>query len=301
MASSSDKSKSTIKALGFIVSGAVMVSFTSVFVEIAGTGPTATGFYRMLFGGAILLGISLWRGDAIWLGMKRLWVPLLCGLLFSLDLFFWHRSIMYVGPGLATLLANLQVFFVAIIAVFILKERLSGRLVAAIPIAITGLFFILSKGWGQKGGLVKLGVLFGIITALSYALYIIFLRMSQSDKTLRKLSLFTNMAWISLFSALLLGISVAIEPHTQFQIPDLKTWAALLGLGVMGQVLGWVLISKGLPAVAASVGALALLLQPALAFIWDILFFSRPTSTMEYAGAVIVLGAIYLGSTHKRK
>lgn len=292
---------SSLRAFGFIFFGAAMVSFTSVFVELANSGPTASAFYRMLFGGTILLIITLIRGDRLWLGMKSMTIPFICALLFSLDLFFWHRSIDFVGPGLATILGNLQVFFVAILAVWFLKERLGWRLMVSIPFAVLGLFLIIRTGWGLEGGAVKLGVLYGLLTALSYALYILTLRKSQSAGQKLRYSLFANMAWISLMAAVLLGITVWIEPDARFAIPDLQTWGSLVALGIVGQVLGWVFISKGLPDVNASVAGLALLLQPALAFMWDILFFDRPTTSLEYVGAVIVLGAIYLGSSKRKK
>ncbi|MDH3433815.1 MAG: EamA/RhaT family transporter, partial [Gammaproteobacteria bacterium] len=46
---------------------------------------------------------------------------------------------------------------------------------------------------------------------------------------------------------------------------------------------------------------LALLLQPTLSFVWDVLFFARPMSLTELAGAAIALFAIYLGSRHTSK
>ena len=278
-----------------------MVSFISVFVELAEVAPTVSAFYRMFFGGVILLAISLVRGDKLWLGVKSLAIPALCAFFFGLDLFFWHRSIIYVGPGLATILGNMQVFLVAILAVIFLKEQLSRRLLISIPIAVIGLFLIIQTDWGQQDGRVKLGVLFGLLTALSYALYILFLRKSQSKGQYEQHSLFANMTWICLIAALLLGLTVWIEPESDFVIPTMQAWASLLGLGIVGQVLGWVFISKGLPQVNASVAGLALLLQPALAFMWDIIFFGRPTTALEYLGAVIVLGAIYVGSTGKRR
>lgn len=291
----------SLHALGYIIFGAAMVSFTSVLVELAHVGPTVSAFYRMLFGGVILLAVTLIRGDRLWYGIKSLAIPFLCAFLFSLDLFFWHRSIIYVGPGLATILGNMQVFFVALLAVLFLKERLSWRLIVAIPLAVLGLILIIQTDWGQKGGEVEMGVLYGLLTAFSYALYILTLRKSQSAGQKLRYSLFANMAWISLMSAVLLGITVFIEPGSHFVIPDLQTWGALVGLGIMGQVLGWVFISKGLPQVDASVGGLALLLQPALAFMWDIWFFDRPTTALEYVGAVVVLAAIYLGSSGRNK
>jgi drug/metabolite transporter (DMT)-like permease len=255
----------------------------------------------MLFGGVILLVVTLFRGDRLWFGIRSLAIPFLCAFLFSLDLFFWHRSIIYVGPGLATILGNMQVFFVALLAVVFLKERLGWRLTVAIPLAVLGLILIVQTDWGSQGGEVEMGVLYGLLTAFSYALYILTLRRSQSAEQKLRYSLFANMTWISLLSALLLGLTVLVEPDSHFVIPDLQTWGALIGLGIMGQVVGWVLISKGLPEVDASVGGLALLLQPALAFMWDILLLDRPTTMLEYLGAAIVLVAIYLGSSKGEK
>lgn len=292
---------SSTRALGYIILGAALLSFNSVFVELANIGPTAIAFYRMLFGGLILLVISLAKGDQLWFGLTSLLIPFLCAFWFSLDLFFWHRSIGFVGPGLATILGNFQVFFVALFAVLFLKERLGWRLIVSVPIAVVGLFLIIRTGWGQQGGIVKLGVIYGLLAAITYALYILTLRRSQSKEQLNRYSLFANMAWISLMAAVMLGITVLIEPESHFAIPDIQTLTVLLALGIGGQVLGWVLVSKGLPEVSASVGGLVLLLQPALSFIWDILFFGRPTTSLEYVGAIIVLAAIYLGSTRERK
>ena len=288
------------RSFGYIFFGAAMVSFTSVFVELAQVAPTVSAFYRMFFGGIMLLAITLVRGDKLWLGVKSLTVPALCAFFFALDLFFWHRSIIYVGPGLATILGNMQVFFVAILAVIFLKEQLGRRLLISIPIAVIGLFLIIQTDWGQQDGRVKLGVLFGLLTALSYALYILFLRKSQSSEQVKQYPLFANMTWICLLAALMLGISVWAEPEANFMIPTIQAWTSLLGLAIAGQVLGWVCISKGLPHVNASVAGLALLLQPALAFMWDILLFDRSTTALEYSGAVIVLGAIYFGATGRK-
>lgn len=295
------ESQVSLRAIGYIIFGALMVSFTSVLVELSNVGPTVSAFYRMLFGGLILLGFTVIRDDNWWFGIKSLAIPFVCGLLFSMDLFFWHRSINFVGPGLATILGNMQVFFVAILAVIFLKEKLGWRLLVAIPFAVLGLFMIVQTGWGEQGGTVEMGVFYGLLTAFSYALYILTLRKSQSAGYALRFSLIPNMMWISLISAAILGLTVVIEPEAHFAIPDLQTWGALIGLGIVGQVLGWVSISKGLPQVNASVAGLALLLQPALAFGWDILFFDRPTTTLEYVGAAIVLGAIYLGATKTKK
>jgi drug/metabolite transporter (DMT)-like permease len=80
-----------------------------------------------------------------------------------------------------------------------------------------------------------------------------------------------------------------------FRIPDLQSLVSLAALGVLSQVAGWVLITRALPAMPASSVGLLLLLQPLLAFVWDVLIFRRPTDWIQAVGIVLTLFAIYLG------
>jgi drug/metabolite transporter (DMT)-like permease len=86
-----------------------------------------------------------------------------------------------------------------------------------------------------------------------------------------------------------------------FAIPDSQTWIVLVAYGICGQVLGWVLITRGLKGLTAAHIGLILLLQPTLSFAWDLLFFNRPTLLVEVVGAAIALAAIYLGNTRALK
>ena len=76
----------------------------------------------------------------------------------------------------------------------------------------------------------------------------------------------------------------------------MNTALVLVAYGVLCQALGWIIISRNFHRVDASRAALILLLQPALTFAWDILFFDRKTSGLELAGALIAISAIYLGA-----
>jgi drug/metabolite transporter (DMT)-like permease len=52
-----------------------------------------------------------------------------------------------------------------------------------------------------------------------------------------------------------------------------------------------------MPKIRTSLTGFILLLQPALSFIWDVLFFSRPTNLINWLGVIITLVAIYMGVT----
>lgn len=283
-----------------VIAGAVILSFSSVFVELANVGPTVSGFYRLIWGGVILIAISLLRNNTLRVGWNPFLIMALAGAFFAVDLYLWHRSIHIVGPGLATILGNFQVFFVALFAVLFLGNRLNWRIATSIPIALAGLFLIVGLDWDTAADEFKWGVWLGIFTAMAYAGYILTLSHSRKvDKD--KISSFTTIGIISLVSGLILGTTILIQGEESFAIPDLQTLGSLIGLAIMVQVIGWVMISKGLPEINVSLAALLLLLQPALAFTWDMIFFNRPTSGIELMGAGITLSAIYLGTTGRHK
>lgn len=276
-----------------IVAGSFLISFSGVFVKIAHVGPTASGVYRNLFGALALLLIALARRDSLkpsWSQMR--WI-LLGGAAFATDIFFWHRSINYVGPGLATILGNFQVFFVAAAGILIFREPATARFLLSVPIAVTGLLLLVGLSWSDFDATYRRGVLFGIVTAASYATYLLCLRGARHERA--RLSAPANLTWVTTVTALLLVLA-ALAGRESLRIPDVGTGLVLVAYGVLCQAVGWIVISRNFRRVPASRFALILLLQPSLTFIWDILFFHRPTTGIELAGALIAMSAIYLGA-----
>ncbi len=277
--------------------GAVIISFSAVFVRLAHVGPTASGFYRVFFGALFLLAVVLIKRQRLWAGWTPLWLAVAAGILFSADLISWHRSILYVGPGLSTILANFQVFFLAAIGVIVFKERVSWRLLVAIPLAVTGLFLLVGVDWANFDSRYRTGVWLGLFCAVMYTFYLLILRRSQT-RTVR-LKPTANLAIISIVTAAILGPAGYFQGD-KFAITDAQTAWSMVALGVLCQAIGWIVISWAVAKIEASRVGLLLLLQPTLTFVWDILFFDRPATTVEILGAVLTIAAIYFGSTRKR-
>ena len=98
------------------------------------------------------------------------------------DLVFWHHAIAAVGAGLATVLGNVQVVIVPLAAWAFLRERPAGRTLAAVPIVLFGVVLISGViGAGAYGSNPALGVLFGVLTAVTYAGFLLVLRAGSSD------------------------------------------------------------------------------------------------------------------------
>ncbi|MGH8041592.1 MAG: DMT family transporter [Rudaea sp.] len=284
-------------ALWRMTAGAALISTTSIFVRWAHVGPTESAFYRMLFGGLMLLVLLVlrrqWQGigwrDAAWL--------VLPAFAFGADLFIWHRSIEYIGPGLATLVANFQVFIMAFAGVLFFRERLGPRFVFGLLVALAGLWLLVGVDWSSFTPRFRLGVMLGLSTGVAYAVYLLSLRRAQLARP--QLTPMRALCLNSLICALMLAVAVQLEGGS-YVIPDAQTWAALLGLGLFGQVLGWVLIASAMPQLPASLVGLLLLQQPALSFVLDVILFARPTSRLDWIGLALALLGIFVGSLRGR-
>lgn len=283
-----------------VVAGGIMISFSAVFAKLSSTAPDTEAFWRTCCGGLSLALVALVRGDVRFPSLRL--CPWLAApaVSLALDLVCWHRSIELVGPGLATLLINFQVFVLAALGWLIHKERFGWRVAAAAPLALLGLWLLLGPGARQAAASAGMdqaaGLAWGLAAALFFGGYTFLVRVSQSRAG--ALPAVPNMAWISLFSALALAVFCLAEgrPLLAASLGD-SVWLFLYG--VISQGLGWLLISLGLPRVTASAAGMAILIMPTLSFVWDILFFGRPMGLLGLLGAVLALTAIWLGVRSK--
>jgi drug/metabolite transporter (DMT)-like permease len=280
-----------------LIAGAVMISLSGVWVKVAHVAPNVSAFYRVFFGGIVLLGAALSRRELKWPGVRQLMLYLLCGFLFGVDLWLYHNSIQYIGPGLGTIIPNFQVFILAAFGILFLSEPLRPAYLLSLPLAFVGLFMIVGIHWAQLEQVYRVGIYYGLACAVLYATFILTLRKLQADQM--GVSFFYVLMMVSFATAIFLAAQI-IYNHNSFQIPDLQSFFALAALGLLSQSAGWILITNALPGIRASLSGLILLLQPALAFVWDVLFFQRPTSPVNWLGVAVALAAIYLGMAGQR-
>nr|WP_320192990.1 DMT family transporter [uncultured Desulfobacter sp.] len=275
--------------------GAIIISFSSVMVALSHVNPLISAFYRVFWGCLFLLVPCSLNHEFKQIGLKPCLVAMGCGLFFAVDLIAWHFCIGYVGPGLATILGNLQVFIMALVGVCLFKEKLGTTYIISLPLAILGLYLIIGMDMAVLTPEYLTGVGLGIITALSYSVFLLLMRIVHSGDNV---PMFLYQVVMTGFCALIIG-TIAVCIGRSFAIPDLSSLAALAGLGLLSQGLAWVIISHYLPRVDASRAGLILLLQPALSFVWDVVFFDRLTGMMGWLGVCVVLAAIYMGMIRK--
>jgi len=281
-----------LSSMLLVLAGAVMISFAAVFVRLADVAPTTSGFYRMLFGALALAVWIAWQ-PRLRREMKRGWASsTVIALFFAADMWFWHRSIHYIGPGLATLLANFQVFVLAAVGVVWLREHFSARFVAAIALAMIGLWLLFGREWSALSGQYRLGIALGLLTALAYSGYLLSLR--RARLRMPEVGVEARLVQVTLLCGAMLAAINLVEGHG-FAIPNRQSLIALIALGVVCQVFGWLAITRGMPGLPASLVGLLLLLQPTLSVVWDLTWFDLRLGALSALGAGLALAGIYLG------
>ena len=276
-----------------LYAGAALISLSPVWVKLADVPPTSSAFWRVVIGGGALGVYLLATGRRLDVSRTAIAILLLAALFFTADLWVWHRSIQYIGPGLATLLGNFQVFFMMLAGVLFLHQRPTPRQLLAAPLAVCGLTLIVGLDWSVLAPEYRLGLLFGLLTAVMYTGYMLALREARQRSAHRSAA--REVAVISLATAILLTLIAAAE-NTSLAIPTLVDAGWLISYGLLSHCVGWLMIGASLTRVSPTEAGLALLLQPTLSFVWDVALFARPVTALELTGAVIVLGALYLGT-----
>jgi drug/metabolite transporter (DMT)-like permease len=269
--------------------GALVIAFSAILVKLAEVSPATAAFFRCAYA-VPLLGLLAWLERRRYgpRPFRERAITLATGILFAADLVLWHYSIEAVGAGLATVLGNIQVVLVALLAWAFLSERPSNRTLAAIPIVFTGVVLISGViGAGAYGEDPVLGVVYGVLTAISYALFILVLRHANADLRRPAGPLFDA----TLSAAFFCGLAGVVIGDIDWS-PDLEAQGWLVLLALSSQVLGWLLISVSLPRLPAALGSILLMLQPVCTVFLGAILLSEEPSAIQLSGVAIVVAGV---------
>jgi drug/metabolite transporter (DMT)-like permease len=279
------------------VLGALVIAFSGILVRLADVSPSTAAVFRCLWAlpPLALLAWVEWRRYGPRSRRDRM-VALCAGVMLAADLTFWHHSIAAVGAGLSTVLANIQVVLVGVMAWALLGERPENRALAAIPVVFAGVILISGVvGAGAYGEDPLLGVIFGIATAIAYSLFLLVLRQGNTDDRRPGGPLFDATLSCCVFSALG-GIAVGdLDPW-----PGLESQAWLVTLALTSQVLGWLLISVSLPRLPALITSIVLMLQPVCTVFLAAALLDEAPSAVQLSGVVVVLAGVAFATVGPR-
>lgn len=286
------KGRADQRALIALVLGAVAIGFAPILVRLSEVGPTATAFWRVALAAPVFF-LLLRRQDLSkgphrkptgWIDHKYL---ILGGVLFAVDLAFWHWSLQFTTVANATLLSNLTPIVVAAGSVVLFRERLGGLFYMGLGLAVAGAAMLSGASFGA-GGERLLGDGLALVTAFFYGSYLLSIGRLRGHY-----STVTVMAWTGLVAAIALIPITGLSGESFFP-ETARGWLVLIALAAVAQVLGQALIAYAFAHLPAAFGAVALTVQPIIASAAAWYLFGEVLGGLEFMGAATILTGIVI-------
>ena len=271
--------------------GIFCIAWSAILVKIANISGFGSGFYRLFIGTIGIIPVWLYFKKPI-TDLKGVKVAIICGILFACDIALWNTSIMLSKATISTLLANLAPVWVGLGAMLFMNEKPTRIFWIGTAIAIFGVTIIIGIN-EILGARLNFGNVLAIIASMFYGAYLITVRKGRS--TLDTFS-FTTISMIT--STVVLGL-ICLVTSTPLWGFSSTTWYALLALGVVPQILGWLSINQALGHISPTIASVSLLSQTVFTAIFSVLILSEVLTVHEIGGAVVVLVGIYLVNRRK--
>lgn len=274
------------------LAGAICITFSGIFYRWSGVSPSTGVVFRCLYG-LPLLALATWAEQRELGPMSSRTVRLsaFAGVFFAADLLTFHYVVDNIGAGLATMMGNLQVVIVALAAWALWGERPGRNVIVALPIMLFGVVLISGILGGNAYGVnAPLGVAIGLVTAVSYAGYLLVIRRATHEN--RAAGPVTVATAVTALVAALFGILVGdFDP-----VPAFPAHVYLLALGVMSQSIGYLLIQISLRRLPAVLTSAILLTQPVMTVLFAALLLGEAPSLGQVTGVGLVVVGLALAT-----
>jgi drug/metabolite transporter (DMT)-like permease len=261
-------------------------SFPLIKVTLDYVNPYFLTAVRMAIAGAIGLTFVMSFSRAAIFKAKAIWV--LAGLN-ALGYGLQHIGMQFALASESSLLINVNVIFVAILAAYVLGEKLTMRKVLALALGVAGILILASKGdlsFFASEELLGQGIL--VASGFSWAVFIVLMKRLLDTHGIVEIS----MAVVA-ETALILSPPLAFSPPTGIA---LEGWAGILYLAVVCTAFALFVYLVGLRRVGATTSSVLLVAEVLFAIILSILFLQERITTPLVAGGLLVLLAIILVS-----
>lgn len=259
-------------------------------LRLIGEGPITITFYTSLFA-ALFWGIILYNKKKHFLTLKK---NKISGLFF-LSFFFMLNMLCYLGAlkytdaSIAVLTHYTAPFFVAFLAPFFLKEKITKEVIFALIIAATGFITIFFKKESSSEHYV-LGTLLGFASGLFYAFIIISAKKMVKIVDNEELLFFQN-----LFGAILL---LLLFRFINFKIGS-KTCMILILLSLFYSVIASYMYINALKKIEGTKVAIIGYVEPVGTILWGWLFFKESITIKTVLGAFLILYSGYIVASSK--
>lgn len=283
-------------AFGALLVGGIIMGFSPVFVREAEVGAFASAFWRVLFAVPVLYLWATWEAKRSKQALKlRFSKPaILAGIMFAGDLSFWHLSILNTTMANATFLTGLAPVWVILLSNMMLKEKPPKNAFLGILICLMGMGLLINASFRIEPERL-IGDLYGIITSLFLALYVIAIRSGTRNTSNSSLFFVSTIVTTTVLFAVVLLAGQNLIPATE------RGWAALVTLGVLTHAGGQGLLTIAIAALTAAFSSLVIFIEAIAAAFFGWLLFDEQMDFLQLAGCALILIGIWVSRPIKNQ
>jgi drug/metabolite transporter (DMT)-like permease len=275
-----------------LVAGIVCIAWSAIFVRWTDIPGPASAFYRMLIPAVVLLPTFATDRKRERIAVRTWLIIGLGGLFFALDLALYNTAILRTSAANATLLGNNTPIVVGLLTWMVFRRKPQPAFWLGLVLAIGGSVVIL---WGDLARHAQFGV--GDVMALgAAACFAVYLLATERVRTTTSTLTFLRLSMIATtLVLLLLNFALGIS----LRVPHRHTWWALLGLGLVSQLGGYLALTYALGHLPATITSISLLTQGPLTAAMAAVLLGEPLTLAQIMGGALVLFGV--GLAHRQR
>ena len=281
--------KQTLGLINGIISGISfgLIPLFSIPVIGAGMGNVSILVYRFLFGSLAMLGMLLLKKTDLRVSLSELCRIAILSLFYIGTALATLECYHYLSSGIATALVYTDPIWCAIIGLIFLGDRFSLKLTSSCLFATLGVM-MMTGVFTEDGTFSALGLFWGLLSGLSYALYLIFVpRLRLKRIPSLKLTFYV------FFIGMLILAAYAILKEGNIEIVTNPTcWTNLILLGLIPTALSNICVTMSLRLVDSTIVAILGAFEPLTAMVIGILILGDSWSIMSLGGTFLILLAV---------
>lgn len=251
-------------------------------------------FYRFTLAAIMLAFLMLLQKKSFRINKKELVVLGTLGVMFATSALTLFSSFHYMDAGIACTILFIYPVMVAVIMAVFFKEKVTAITVLSIALALAGIGLLYKSESGTT--LSTIGILFVMVSALTYALYIIIVNKSSVRMSSIKLTFY-----VLIFCVISIYIHSLMSESTQIQLLTTSTewlWATMLAL--VPTVISLVTMAMAVRSIGSTPTAIMGALEPVTAVAIGVTLFGELFTMRLGVGIVLILVAVILLIMGKR-
>lgn len=259
-----------------------------------GMNPNSVLFFRYLIGLPLLVLMLVWRGHSIMLRRHQVVPAVVLGVLMAFSSLSLFESYRYLNSGVASTLLFVYPVMVALLMTFFFHERFKPSVAVCLLIMGVGLV-LLMKPQGETS-LSPFGCLLVMVSALTYAIYIVLVNVSSRVRDIPTTRL---LLWVLGSGTLTLAVMIPLgNPLTLPAEPG--GWINLSSLAVISTVISLACTTRAIQLIGSTPTAIFGALEPVSAVVLSVTVLGQGITPREVEGGLLIVLATTLVVADKR-